>query len=157
MRKRESWGECELELLSFQASELPYDLSFDIIDDSGTNTCHLMLIARGDIYSKENVETLLESLKKMIHAFIDTPNSAFVDPDIFDAGKIEKALQFGRGMFVRFLIPRASGVVSSLTLPFQEMLFVPNGRMNRSLAASRTWQTRCRMRWRSRCHSGASQ
>lgn len=112
MRKRQSWGECELELLSFQASELPYDLSFDIIDDSGSNTCHLMLIARGDIYSKEDVETLLESLQKMIHAFISTPDIPFADPDIFDAGKVEKALQFGTGMFVHSLIPRASGVIS---------------------------------------------
>lgn len=96
MRKKQQWGDCELELLSFQASKLPYDVSLDIIDDAGNGDCHLMLIVREDMYSKQNAEFLLKSYEKLVKSFVSTPNITFVEPDMFEAQDVERALQFGR-------------------------------------------------------------
>lgn len=115
MRKTQTWGECQLELVSFQASELPYDISLDIIDDAGNDTCHLMLLTRGDMYGEEDVRFLLRSYEKLIQSLVSTPNAAFADPDIFDAEDIERALQFGRGEHFRQLLSilRTGYVVSN--------------------------------------------
>ncbi|KAF2797429.1 AMP-binding enzyme [Melanomma pulvis-pyrius CBS 109.77] len=96
MRKKQSWGDCELELLSFQASKLPYDVSLDIIDDAGNGDCHLMLIVREDMYSKQDAECLLKSYEKLVKSFVSTPNITFMEPDMFETQDIERALQFGR-------------------------------------------------------------
>lgn len=98
MRKKQPWGNCELEMLSFQASKVPYDLALDIIDDAGDADCLLMLIVREDLYSKQDAEVLLQSYGQLVKAFAESPGVSFAEPDMFEKAKVERSLTFGRGL-----------------------------------------------------------
>lgn len=98
MRKKQAWGNCELEMLSFQASKVPYDLALDIIDDAGDADCLLMLIVREDMYSKQDAEVLLRSYGQLVRAFAESPEVSFAEPDMFEAAEVERSLTFGRGL-----------------------------------------------------------
>ncbi|KAK7698706.1 putative Hybrid PKS-NRPS biosynthetic cluster [Diaporthe eres] len=100
MRKKQPWGNCELEMLSFQASKVPYDLALDIIDDAGDADCLLMLIVREDMYSKQDAEVLLRSYGQLVKAFAESPEVSFAEPDMFEKAEVEKSLTFGRGEFL---------------------------------------------------------
>lgn len=99
MRKKQPWGNCELELLSFQASKVPYDLALDIIDDAGDADCLLMLIVREDMYSKQDAEVLLQSYGQLVKAFAESPHVRFDEPDIYAKSEVERSLAFGRGLW----------------------------------------------------------
>lgn len=98
MRRRQPWGDCELEMLSFQASKVPYDLALDIIDDAGDGDCLLMLIVREDMYSQRDAEVLLRSYGRLVEAFAESPGASFEEPDMFEKAEVERSLTFGRGM-----------------------------------------------------------
>lgn len=98
MRKKQPWGNCELEMLSFQASKVPYDLALDIIDDAGDADCLLMLIVREDMYSKQDAEVLLRSYGQLVKAFAESPSVSFVEPEMFEMTEVERSLTFGRGL-----------------------------------------------------------
>lgn len=98
LRERQSFGDCELELLNFNGARTPYDVSLEIIDDRDHDEYRLMLIVRADMYSEQDVGTLLTSYQKLVEAFASTPDIAFAQPEIFDPQEIEKALEFGQGM-----------------------------------------------------------
>lgn len=98
MRKKQPWGNCELEMLSFQASKVPYDLALDIIDDAGDGDCLLMLIVREDMYSKQDAEVLLQSYGQLVKAFAESPGLSFAEPDMFEKAEVERSLTFGRGL-----------------------------------------------------------
>ncbi|KAF2218978.1 AMP-binding enzyme [Elsinoe ampelina] len=95
MSKKQQFDDCELELLSFQASNVPYDVSMDISDDSINGECHLMLIVREDMYSKKHAELLLGCYVNLVASFTETPTSSFGDAQIYDPRDIERALAFG--------------------------------------------------------------
>ncbi|PNS19188.1 L-2-aminoadipate reductase [Sphaceloma murrayae] len=97
MPKRQRWGDCDLELLSFQASKLPYDVSLDIIDDAVTDEYHLMLIVRADMYSEQDAELLLKCYQRLLQSFADDPSTTIAEPQMFDQERIDRALGFGRG------------------------------------------------------------
>lgn len=98
MRKKQPFGNCELEMLSFQASKVPYDLALDIIDDAGDGDCLLMLIVREDMYSKQDAEVLLKSYAQLVKAFAESPGLSFAEPDMFEKVEVERSLTFGRGL-----------------------------------------------------------
>lgn len=98
MRRRQPWGDCELEMLSFQASKVPYDLALDIIDDAGDGGCLLMLIVREDMYSRRDAEVLLRSYGRLVEAFAESPGVSFAEPDMFEKAGVERSLTFGRGL-----------------------------------------------------------
>lgn len=98
MRKKQPWGNCELEMLSFQASKVPYDLALDIIDDAGDADCLLMLIVREDMYSKQDAEVLLRSYGQLVKVFAESPSVSFAEPDMFETSEVERSLTFGRGL-----------------------------------------------------------
>lgn len=96
IRERQPFGECQLELLEFDASRVPYDVALDITDDPDHDDYRLMLIVRADMYSKQDAELLLSSYQKLVHAFMDA-SASFAKPDVFEPHAIERALEFGRG------------------------------------------------------------
>lgn len=87
-----------LEMLSFQASKVPYDLALDIIDDAGDGDCLLMLIVREDMYSKQDAEVLLKSYGQLVKDFAESPGLSFAEPDMFEKAAVERSLTFGRGL-----------------------------------------------------------
>ena len=105
MRKKQPWGNCELEMLSFQASKVPYDLALDIIDDAGDADCLLMLIVREDMYSKRDAEVLLQSYGQLVKAFAESPGVSFAEPDMFETAEVERSLTVGRGLWFLLLSP----------------------------------------------------
>ncbi|KAI9696853.1 MAG: putative Hybrid PKS-NRPS biosynthetic cluster [Bogoriella megaspora] len=97
MYKKQAWGDCDLELLSFQTSKMPYDVALDIMDEGGSGDCHLMLIVRKDMYTKQDAEFLLGSYERLVRSFASAPSNVFASPDIFESQEVERALNFGRG------------------------------------------------------------
>lgn len=97
MRKKQSMGDCELELLSFQASKVPYDICLDIIDDAGEGDCVLHLLMRKDLYSQEQAQTLLKYLVKLAESFSRVPNTTLESAAMFDVHEIERVIDFSQG------------------------------------------------------------
>lgn len=100
MRERQPLSDCELELLEFDASRVPYDVALDIADDPDHGDYRLMLITRADMYSKQGAELLLTSYQKLVHAFMSTLDTSFVEPDVCEPHDIKRALQFGRSRYL---------------------------------------------------------
>lgn len=93
-----SWGDCQLELLSFQPSKVAYDVALDIIDNAGGD-CSLTFIVRDDLYSREDAERLARSYIILASAFAAQPKTALGEMDVFEMEEIEEALNLGRGKF----------------------------------------------------------
>ncbi|PSK38495.1 L-2-aminoadipate reductase [Elsinoe australis] len=95
MNKKQHFGNCELELLSFQASKVPYDVSMDISDDSTNDDCHLMLIVREDMYTEQHAKLLLDYYIRLVASFTKAPDLSFTDAEMYEARDIDRALDFG--------------------------------------------------------------
>ena len=95
-RINEKWGDCQLELLSFEASKSAYDLALDVIDDPD-GECLLMLVVREDLYKRRDAEILMASYEALITSFTNDVKIVTSKPDIFRATDVEQALKFGRG------------------------------------------------------------
>lgn len=95
MNKKQHFDNCELELLSFQASKVPYDVSMDIIDDSTNDDCHLMLIVREDMYTEQHAKLLLDYYIRLVASFTKAPDLSFTDAEMYEARDIDRALDFG--------------------------------------------------------------
>ncbi|KAI0434876.1 hypothetical protein F5Y09DRAFT_354859 [Xylaria sp. FL1042] len=91
-----NWGEFQLELLSFQPSIMAYDVAVDIFDNAGGD-CRLTFIVRSDLYSQADVEQLAESYVSLVGAFAREPQATICEVEMFDDGKIQEALDLGRG------------------------------------------------------------
>ncbi|KAE8827125.1 hypothetical protein HRS9139_08297 [Pyrenophora teres f. teres] len=97
MLKKQLMGNCELELLSFQASKLPYDICLDIIDDAGEGDSVLHLLVRKDMYTKQQAQTLIKCLVKLTESFSRIPNRKLESAAMFDAQDVVPALGFSKG------------------------------------------------------------
>ncbi|KAE8853019.1 hypothetical protein HRS9122_00011 [Pyrenophora teres f. teres] len=96
MLKKQLMGDCELELLSFQASKVPYDICLDIIDDAGEGDCVLHLLVRKDMYTKQQAQTLIKCLVKLTESFSRIPNRKLESAAMFDAQDVVPALGFSK-------------------------------------------------------------
>jgi hybrid polyketide synthase/nonribosomal peptide synthetase ACE1 len=91
-----TWGDCQLELLSFHPSKLAYDVALDILDDANGD-CILTFVVRNDLYRHEDAEQLAKSYKILTEAFASRPEALLSEPDMFDEEEIEEVLNSGRG------------------------------------------------------------
>ncbi|KAF1963941.1 CoA-dependent acyltransferase [Bimuria novae-zelandiae CBS 107.79] len=97
MRKKQPMGDCELELLSFQASKVPYDICLDIIDDAVEGDCVLHLLVRKDLYTEQQAQTLVKCLVKLAESFSRIPNTTLESAAMFDAQEVKPVLSFSKG------------------------------------------------------------
>jgi hybrid polyketide synthase/nonribosomal peptide synthetase ACE1 len=97
MLKKQPMGNCQLELLSFQGSKVPYDIALDIIDDAGEGDCVVHLLVRNDLYTEEQAQVLVKCLVKLAESFSRIPNTALNSAAMFDAQEIESALDLSQG------------------------------------------------------------
>lgn len=119
IRESQPFGDCEIQLMEFDASRVPYDVALDITDDPDHGDYRLMLIVRADMYTRDDAELLLTSYQKLVHSFTSTPDVPFGNPDIFKQKDLTKALAFGQGKHwppLAYLcasrLPRCSGPFS---------------------------------------------
>ncbi|KAK7756325.1 NRPS [Diatrype stigma] len=96
LRKTSTWADCQLELVSFHASTLAYDIALDIIDDPDDD-CLAMLILRKDLYNKHDAECLVYSYQKLVEHFSWYPEITLSEPVIFDSRDTQRALDFSKG------------------------------------------------------------
>ncbi|KAI1090155.1 hypothetical protein F5B19DRAFT_334347 [Rostrohypoxylon terebratum] len=94
-RKKEVWGDNELELLSINVSKTGYDLALDINDDP-KGDCLIAFIIRSDLYQKSEVEILIKSYERLVKAFAKHPNSLLNQPSMYEPADITTAMRFGR-------------------------------------------------------------
>lgn len=95
-REKTAWADCQLEMLSFQASKTAYDLALDIIDDPNGESL-LMFVARKDLYDQQAAKRLAKSYELLIRAFAKEPESTLNEPALFEPAEIEKAMSFSKG------------------------------------------------------------
>ncbi|ROW04822.1 hypothetical protein VMCG_04865 [Cytospora schulzeri] len=95
-RETSAWADCQLEMLSFQASKTAYDIALDIIDDAD-GECLLMFQVRKDLYDERAVQLLARSYQLLAEAFATDPNAILSGPALFDPAAIEEASRFSRG------------------------------------------------------------
>ena len=67
-RERMPFGDCELEMIEFEAGRTAYDLSLDIIDDTAGQPL-LMMMAQASLYSKRDTEILTQSYLNLVEVF----------------------------------------------------------------------------------------
>lgn len=95
-RESDSWGDCNLELRSFQGAKTGYDLNLDIIDDPA-GECRLLLNVRSDLYTESGAELLIASYEKLIIAFAADPGITLMQPTLYPQREILRALEFSQG------------------------------------------------------------
>ncbi|RYP16090.1 hypothetical protein DL766_009227 [Monosporascus sp. MC13-8B] len=95
-RKKEVWGDCELELLSIDISKTGYDLALDINDDQ-KGDCLVTLIIRSDLYQKSEAEILVKSYEKLVRAFAAESNAVLNQPGMYEHADTIMAMHFSRG------------------------------------------------------------
>lgn len=100
MRKKQNLDDCELELLSFQASKIPYDITLDIIDDSIEGVCALHLIVRNDLYTEQQADTMVKWIVKLASSFARIPNLTLDAAAMFDAQEMERVHELSIGEWV---------------------------------------------------------
>ena len=91
-----SWGDYQLDLLSFKPSKVAYDVAVDIIDNLDGD-CHLTLIVRDDLYDQADAKQIAESYVCLTNAFAAQPTTTLSEALMFDNAEIEGALNLGRG------------------------------------------------------------
>lgn len=100
MRKKQNLDDCELELLSFQASKIPYDITLDIIDDSIEGNCAFHLIVRNDLYTEQQADTMVKWIVKLASSFARIPNLTLDAAAMFDAQEMERVHELSIGEWV---------------------------------------------------------
>lgn len=94
-------GDCELELLSVEASKTGYDLNLDVVDSADPDgMCIVKLIARSDLYQKVDADTLIKSYKILVEAFAEEPQAVLTEPNLYDSADVQTALMFSQGWFL---------------------------------------------------------
>ncbi|KFA72014.1 hypothetical protein S40288_07669 [Stachybotrys chartarum IBT 40288] len=91
-----TWGDCQLELLSFQTSKMAYDIAVDIIDNADGD-CRFEFIVRDDIYTQEDVQQLADSYALLCEAFASQPHRTLGQAEIFEETQLKESLEMGRG------------------------------------------------------------
>jgi hybrid polyketide synthase/nonribosomal peptide synthetase ACE1 len=94
-----TWGDCQLELLSFQTSKMAYDIAVDIIDNADGD-CRFEFIVRDDIYTQEDVQQLADSYALLCEAFASQPHRTLGQAEIFEETQLKESLEMGRGQFI---------------------------------------------------------
>ncbi|KAI2621838.1 amino acid adenylation domain-containing protein [Hypoxylon sp. NC1633] len=95
-REKTTWADCSLEMLTFQASKLAYDVALDIIDDPKGDSL-IMFIVRKDLYSDNDARFLAHSFERFVNAFAEQPNMLLSEPGTFSGVESEVAVHFSRG------------------------------------------------------------
>lgn len=96
-REKQRWaGDCQLELLEFQASKLAYDIALDIIDDPD-GECVVMLIVRKDLYTQEQAERLARSYERLVEQFCSNSDHSLSSPDLYGREEVDEALASSKG------------------------------------------------------------
>ncbi|MCJ1477282.1 hypothetical protein MMC13_005953 [Lambiella insularis] len=95
-RERQSFGNCELETVDFEAGRTAYDISLDIVDNTGQD-CLLMLMVQKDLYGSKDAEILMKAYTDLIASFAKSPSLPVGEPELYREVDIEKAIAIGRG------------------------------------------------------------
>lgn len=93
------WGDNQLDLLSFHASKVAYDVAVDIIDNADGD-CLVTFIMRDDIYSRADAAQLAKSYVHLATTFAAQSDMILGQADILDKSHIEETLALGRGQFL---------------------------------------------------------
>ena len=96
VRERMAFGECQLEMIEFEAGRTAYDLSLDIIDDAAGEPL-LMLMAQSSLYSHIDTDILMQSYVHLIETFAEQPQLQASQPPLYRVADTKKALDLGRG------------------------------------------------------------
>ncbi|KAF2758046.1 hypothetical protein EJ05DRAFT_500564 [Pseudovirgaria hyperparasitica] len=90
---------CSAEMLEFEPGRVPYDLSLDIIDNSGSNQGTMIsFMGQTALYSMEDVATFARCYTEFLEEFSNYPEEHIDQPDwSFPKAETEPALQLGTG------------------------------------------------------------
>lgn len=95
-REKMPWADCQLEMLAFQASKTPYDISLDIIDSSDGETL-LMFQVRKDLYDRTAAQLLASSYKHLVEVFASDQCKKLSQPGLFPPRDTQKMQQLCKG------------------------------------------------------------
>ena len=95
-REKMAFGECQLEMVEFEAGRTAYDLSLDIIDDAAGEPL-LMLMAQSSLYSHIDTDILMQSYVHLTEIFAEQPQLQSNQPPLYRVADTKKAQDFGRG------------------------------------------------------------
>ena len=94
-QEKQVFGNCHLELKTFQAGRTAYDLSLDIIDNAGADAL-LMFMVQKDLYSEQDAQMLMESYMGILETASKTEDFT-VDHFSTRAANLPEALKLGLG------------------------------------------------------------
>ena len=94
--EKRTFGECQLEMEEFETGRVGYDLSLDIIDNTGGDSL-IMLILQKSLYTRADGEILMKCFVNLLEAFCDDPTMPLDQPSHFTPQDVETAIELGRG------------------------------------------------------------
>ena len=93
--KRQYCG-CESEATDYDSSQTAYDISVDIIDNSGGGAS-VLVQGQSELYSQSNIEIIAESYLSLLQSFAKFPASRLHRPALYNAKATQHAINIGRG------------------------------------------------------------
>lgn len=90
-------AEGELEIIS--AGENNYDISIDILDNSGGGNDLVTIAVQKDIFSPEAADILKNSYASLLRQFVENPALRVSRANLYDQEQVEKAINAARGKF----------------------------------------------------------
>ncbi|KAL2159579.1 hypothetical protein VTH06DRAFT_2148 [Thermothelomyces fergusii] len=90
------FGTGHLEGKRYIVSKTPYDIMVEMID-TPTGEASLKLLTQAAIYTPEESQTIMGCYTTLLDAFTKDTELAAGQPQMFDAGEVNKALQLGTG------------------------------------------------------------
>lgn len=98
-QEKQSFGNCHLELKSFQAGRTAYDLSLDIIDNVGADAL-LGFMVQKSLYSEKDAQTLMENYMHILEIASKTEDFTVDYFSCYKAANSQEALKLGRGQYL---------------------------------------------------------
>ncbi|AEO57481.1 polyketide synthetase, partial [Thermothelomyces thermophilus ATCC 42464] len=93
------FGKGHLEGKRYIVSKTPYDVMIEMID-TPTGEASLKLLTQEALYTPEESQTIMGCYTTLLDAFTKDTELAAGQPQMFDAGEVNRALQLGKGEFL---------------------------------------------------------
>ncbi|KAI9927011.1 hypothetical protein MW887_003392 [Aspergillus wentii] len=87
---------CQMEVMSQDQAELPYDFTFTIINNTSGDT-RIILNVQASLYSEDDALLIAHGYEDILREFANTPDNSIGDEWKFRQSVLDKALIVGRG------------------------------------------------------------
>lgn len=91
---------CRMEMTKQDMAELPYDITFTVINNNATGDTRILLNVQESLYTEDDAQILAHGYEDILREFTDEPTKVVGDTWRFRQPVLQKALTAGRGEYL---------------------------------------------------------